>query len=93
MINQPIIGVVLSVDGPEEGRSDERTYTIAWNMPTGARQTVSGVGARQVSANDELERRAFGVGFTVFGLLLEGGTNPKILMLDREDYAVGCADV
>jgi hypothetical protein len=88
--NAPVVGYVMSVQGPEEGRSIERTYTVRWTRPDGSTFEQSGVGCRQLSADEQIHRRAFPVGTPLFGLMLGGGAHSPVLLIDREDYAYGC---
>ena len=90
MRNLPILGVVEDVSGPLEGPSAERSYTIRWTLPTGGEFVQVGCQSRQIKPDDPIERIAFPIGFPILGLLLSGGTDPMILVTDREDYAVGC---
>ena len=86
----PILGTVLEVDGPAEGPSAERTYRVRWFTPSGAQLELSGCRTREYEAGEQLERRTFAVGFTVVGAMSHGGANPRVVIVDREDYAVGC---
>lgn len=90
MINRTIIGYVVSVQGPSEGPSRDRSYTVEWIMPDGSKQTIDLCGTREYAANEQIERRAFSVGFPVIGMVTDGGSRPSVMITDREDYAMGC---
>jgi len=86
----PILGTILEVNGPSEGPSSERTYLVRWYTPDGSKFQMDECRTREYSDDDSMERRAFAVGFTVLGAMTSRGAHPKILIMDREDYAVGC---
>lgn len=90
MTPQVVAGRVVSVEGPDEGPSQSRTYTVEWLFPDGSRQTIAGCGVRQIRSDDTMWRRAFEPGFWVIGLLLFEGRAARVMITDREDYAVGC---
>lgn len=86
----PALGIILEVTGPAEGPSSTRTYRVRWHMPAGGVLELDGCRTREYATGEQLERRAFGVGFTVLGAVTHQGANPRVLIMDREDYAVGC---
>lgn len=86
----PVLGTVLAVEGDPEGPSAARTYTVRWFTPDGGTLELAGCRTREYEAAETLERRAFAVGFTVLGAWTTPGANPGVLIVDREDYAVGC---
>lgn len=86
----PVLGTILAVDGPAEGPSADRTYTVRWYTPGGEQLTLAGCATREYETGETLERRAFAVGFAVAGALTNAGAEPRVLIMDREDYAVGC---
>ena len=85
-----VLGIVLAFTGPEEGRSIERTYTVRWYLPTGQTLEIANIGCRQLSASEQLYRRAFPVGSTVFAMMVGDGARRSFVLIDREDLAVGC---
>ena len=51
---------------------------------------LAGCRTREYEAGETMERRAFAVGFPVLGAWTTPGAHPAVLIMDREDYAVGC---
>ncbi len=86
----PVLGVVLRVNGDGEGPSAGRTYLVRWHTPDGNTVDIDECRTREYETGEALERRAFAVGFAVLGAWTSPGATPGVLIMDREDYAVGC---
>jgi hypothetical protein len=85
-----LLGVILEATGDNEGPSAGRTYRVRWHLPEGGTLELSGCRTREYEAGETLERRAFAVGFPVLGAMTSQGARPAVIIMDREDYAVGC---
>lgn len=88
-MNYLLFGRIVSRDGPDIGDPRTRTYTVRWSMPNGSELLMPGMSTREVTGND-IHRRAFSLGSQVFGMMTGSPERPIIMIMDREDYAVGC---
>lgn len=88
-MNEVILGRIVSREGPVIGLPRSRTYTVRWRMPDGSEMLLPGCSTRELHGT-EVHRVAFLLGAPVLGVLTDAPGFPQIMIIDREDYAVGC---